>query len=48
MLYEVITDSARAVPVTVGLSDGERTEVVGGELAEGQLVIVDERAAESE
>ncbi len=42
------SDSARAVPVTVGLSDGERTEVVGGELAEGQLVIVDERAAESE
>jgi HlyD family secretion protein len=34
-----------AVPVTQGVSDGRRTEVTGGELREGDLVIVDQIAA---
>lgn len=41
--------SGEAVPVTVrtGLTDGARTEVVSGELAEGDAVIVDQRKASS-
>lgn len=33
----------RAVPVQTGLSDGRMTEVLGGEIAEGVAVIVDQR-----
>ncbi len=39
--------AGEAVPVTVrtGLTDGTRTEVISGELAEGDAVIVDQRKA---
>jgi HlyD family secretion protein len=30
-----------AVPVVVGLSDGQRTEIVKGDIKEGQGVIID-------
>jgi HlyD family secretion protein len=36
-----------AVPVTIGLTDGIRTEITGGSLAVGDLVIVDRSASES-
>ena len=34
-----------AVPVVVGVSDGQRTEIVKGEIKEGQAVIVDSTTA---
>ena len=34
-----------AVAVNAGISDGRVTEVVGGELAEGDLVITDQRGS---
>jgi len=36
-----------AVTVTTGLSDGQRTEIVGGDLRAGQAVIVDQQGAAS-
>lgn len=33
--------------VTIGLSDGRRTEIVAGDLAPGQAVVVDVREAGS-
>jgi HlyD family secretion protein len=36
---------AVAVPVTPGISDGRMTEIAGGELAAGMLVITDQKAA---
>lgn len=42
----VLRDGAPvALVVQSGLSDGRRTEVTGGDLSEGEAVIVDERAA---
>ena len=35
---------ATAVPVKIGISDGRMTEIIGGELQEGQAVITDQRA----
>jgi HlyD family secretion protein len=39
--------NAVAVPVTVGASDGRRTEVSGPGVAEGDTVIVDQRSGAS-
>ena len=36
---------AAAVPVKLGITDGRMTEVLGGELQEGALIITDQRAA---
>ncbi len=36
-----------AVAVTPGLSDGHLTEITGGDLTEGMLVITDQRTAAS-
>jgi hypothetical protein len=33
-----------AIPVVIGVSDGQRTEIVKGEIGEGQSVIVDSAA----
>ena len=40
-------DRPVAVPVTIGLTDGIRTEITGGSLAVGELVIVDRSASAS-
>jgi HlyD family secretion protein len=37
--------SAVDIPITVGISDGRMTEVTGGELGSGMLVITDQRSA---
>ena len=37
--------AAVPVPVQVGVSDGQRTEIVKGEIAEKQSVIVDSTTA---
>lgn len=43
-LWLLRDDQAVAVPVTVGASDGRRTEVAGAGLAEGDAVIIDQRS----
>ena len=39
--------AAKAVAITTGISDGRMTEVLGGELAAGMLIITDQRSAGS-
>jgi HlyD family secretion protein len=43
-VYVLRDGPPRAVPVTVGLSDGDVTEVVAGDLREGDVVITGEEA----
>lgn len=44
----VLRDGAPlAVPIQVGISDGRYTEIVGGELTEGQAVITEQRSAKA-
>jgi HlyD family secretion protein len=39
-VYKLVDGKPEAVVVRIGASDGTRTEVLGGELKEGDLVIV--------
>ena len=44
-VYVLRNGQAVPVQVTTGLTDGARTEIVSGELAEGDAVVVDQRRA---
>lgn len=44
-IYVLRNGAAQALEVTTGLTDGSQTEIVSGELAEGDEVIVDQRRA---
>ena len=44
-LYVLRNGVAQAIEVTTGLTDGSKTEILSGELAAGDLVIVDQRRA---
>jgi HlyD family secretion protein len=37
--------AATAISVTTGINDGRMTEITGGDLREGMLVITDQRSA---
>jgi HlyD family secretion protein len=41
----VATGAPRAVAVTPGISDGHMTEITGGDLQPGMLVITDQKTA---
>jgi HlyD family secretion protein len=44
-IYVLRNGQALPLEVTTGLTDGSQTEIVSGELAEGDEVIVDQRRA---
>ena len=46
-VWLLVNGKPTAVPITIGLSDGQRTEVTGGDLEGGERVIVDVEEAAS-